>query len=127
MRRRFAARLGQSVVVIFIVATIAFVVIRSAPGDPFSYSTKPLPSALQAQLRHDAGYDQPVVVQYVRYLGNVARGNFGWSFSRNDRVAAVVAEATPRTLLLAGIALVLSFALGVALGVMQAARWLRRG
>jgi len=122
VRRRLAARLGQSVVVIFIVATIAFFVIHAAPGDPVSYTAKPLPPSVQAQLRQEFGYDKPVGVQYVRYLTNVARGNFGWSFSRDNRVSTVIAQATPRTLLLAGVALALSFALGVGLGVAQASR-----
>ena len=50
------------------------------------------------------------------------RGNFGWSFGKQEAVTTALAEALPRTLLLAGTALVLSFAIGVALGVMQAAR-----
>jgi peptide/nickel transport system permease protein len=122
VRRRLAARLGQSVVVIFIVTTIAFFLIHAAPGDPLAYSAKPLPASVQSQLRRESGYDKPVAVQYVRYLSNVARGNFGWSFSRDDRVSTVIAQATPRTLLLAGVALTLSFLIGVGIGVMQAAR-----
>jgi len=122
--RRFAARLAQSVVVIFIVATIAFFVIRAAPGDPFSFapSGKPMPMDVQQSLRREFGYDKPVAVQYVLYLRNAAHGNFGWSFNKNERVQSVLAAAVPRTLLLAGIALVLSFAIGAALGVLQAAR-----
>ena len=103
MRRRFAARLAQSIVVTYIVATIAFFVIRAAPGDPFSYSQRPLPPAVLQQLREEFGFNQPVSVQYVRYLANVARGNPGWSFVKQKRVSAALAEAVPRTLLLAGV------------------------
>src|SRR5262245_48039990 len=74
------------------------------------------------QLRHDYGYDRPLPEQYVRYLRNVARGELGWSFNKGEWVSTVLAQALPRTLLLAGTALVLSFVIGVALGVMQAAR-----
>jgi peptide/nickel transport system permease protein len=122
VRRRFAARLGQSIVVTFIVATIAFFAIRSASGDPFSYTAKPMSERIRNQLRHDYGYDRPVPEQYVRYLRNVARGELGWSFNKGEWVTTVLAQALPRTLLLAGTALVLSFVIGVALGVMQAAR-----
>lgn len=124
MRRRFAARLGQSIVVIFIVTTMAFFLIREAPGDPFSFapSGKPLAPDVQQALRREFGYDRPIAVQYVRYLGNVAQGNFGWSFSKKALVGSVLAEAAPRTLLLAGLSLLLSFLIGAALGVLQAAR-----
>lgn len=122
MRRRFAARLAQSIVVTFIVATIAFFVIRAAPGDPFSYTAKPLPAAVRQRLREEAGYNRPLLVQYVRYLANIAHGNFGWSFGKDEEVSKVLARAIPRTLLLAGVSLVLSFLIGGALGVMQAAR-----
>jgi peptide/nickel transport system permease protein len=122
VRRKIAARLVQSIVVTFIVATISFFAIRSAQGDPFSYSMKPMEPRVREQLRHEFGYDRPLPEQYVRYIGNVARGNLGWSFNKSAPVTTALAEAVPRTLLLAGIALVLSFVIGVALGVMQAAR-----
>jgi peptide/nickel transport system permease protein len=122
VRRRFAARLGQSIVVTYVVATIAFFVIRLTPGEPFSYTARPMPPAILAQLRTEFGYDRPVIEQYGRYLANVAHGNFGWSFVKGDRVSTVIAQALPRTLLLAGTALALSFVLGVVLGVLQAAR-----
>lgn len=122
MFRRVAARLGQSIVVTFIVATIAFFVIRAAPGDPFSYGARPLSPGLQQRLREESGYNKPVPVQFVRYLAKVARGNFGWSFSKQQPVSTALAQALPRTLLLAGIALTLSFLIGGALGVAQAAR-----
>ena len=122
MYRRLVARLGQSIVVAFIVATIAFFVVRDAPGDPFSYEARSLSPGVREQLRKQFGYDQPVLIQYLRYLSNVARGNFGWSFTKGTFVSAALAEAIPRTLLLASVALALSFAIGVALGVMQAAR-----
>jgi peptide/nickel transport system permease protein len=120
VRRRFAARLAQSIVVTFIVATIAFVAIRAAPGDPFSYDR--LSPRERDNLRHQWGWDRPMPEQYVRYLANIARGDFGYSFVKQEPVSTALAQALPRTLLLACTALVLSFALGVGLGVMQAAR-----
>ncbi len=122
MRRRIAARLGQSIVVTFIVATISFFVVRAAPGDPFSFSARGLPHETQELLREEFGYNKPVTVQYVRYLANVARGNFGYSVHKQKLVSAAIAEALPRTMLLAGVALVLTFVIGGALGVLQATR-----
>ncbi|MGH7620367.1 MAG: ABC transporter permease [Gemmatimonadaceae bacterium] len=121
MRRRIAARLLESIVVTFIVATISFFAIRTAPGDPFSYE-RPLPPAMRDSLRAQFGFNRPIPEQYVRYLANVARGNFGWSFGKGAPVRDVIATALPRSMLLAGIALALSFVLGGVLGVLQAAR-----
>ncbi len=122
MRRRLAARLGQSVVVIFIVTTIAFFVIHSAPGDPFSYDSALITPAVRAEWRARFGYDQPLIVQYGRYLWNVAHGHLGYSTLKNESVATALAEALPRTLALAGLGLLLSFIIGVVVGTVQAAR-----
>ncbi len=122
MRRRLAARLGQSVVVVFIVTTIAFLVIRSAPGDPFSYDAARITPAVRAEWRARFGYDQPLIVQYGRYLWSVAHGHLGYSTLRNESVASALAEALPRTLALAGLGLLLSFIIGMVVGTAQAAR-----
>jgi peptide/nickel transport system permease protein len=127
--RRLAARLGQSIVVVFIVATITFFVIRSAPGDPFSYDSPRITPEIRAQWRAQSGYDKPLVVQYGRYLWNVAHGQLGYSTLRGETVAAAVAEALPRTLALGGLGLVISLIAGVIVGTMQAAargRWFDR-
>jgi peptide/nickel transport system permease protein len=122
VRRRLAARLGQSVVVVFIVTTIAFLVIRSAPGDPFAYDSPNITPAVRAQWRARFGYDQPLIVQYGRYLWSVAHGHLGYSTLKSKPVAAALAEALPRTLALAGLGLLLSFLIGIAVGTAQAAR-----
>ena len=66
--------------------------------------------------------DQPIHVQYLRYLTQLAHGNLGESFALHRPVADALADAIPNTLLLAGAALLLDFVLGLALGVYQALR-----
>ncbi len=122
MRRRLLARLGQSVIVVFIVTTIAFFLIHSAPGDPFSYDSGRLTPAIRARWRAEFGYDRPLAVQYGKYLWSVAHGQLGYSTFRSEPVSVVIAEALPRTLALAGLGLLLSLALGVVIGTLQAAR-----
>lgn len=122
MRRQIVARLIQSVIVVLIVATISFFVVRLAPGKPFSYEDSRMSPALQEAWRERFGYDQPLWVQYGRYVSNVARGNLGYSVSKSADVKTVLASALPRTLLLAGLGLLFSLALGMAIGAMQAAR-----
>lgn len=122
MRRQLVARLFQSLIVVAVVTTISFFVIRAAPGDPFSYESSRVTEATRQRLRQQFGYDQPVVVQFVRYVGNAVRGNFGYSIGKQQNVSAVLAQAVPRTVLLAGTALVLTFLIGVGVGVQQAVR-----
>jgi peptide/nickel transport system permease protein len=122
VRRHLVARLLQSLIVVLIVTTISFFIVRTAPGDPFSYDGRGLSEALRNQLREESGFNQPLWKQYVLYINKVAHGNLGWSFKKNRPVADVLADALPRTLLLAGVSLALSFSLGVLIGVVQAIR-----
>ena len=130
MRRHIVARLGQSLIVIIIVTTISFFVIRTAPGDPFSYTSSTITPAIRDHWRQQFGYDRPIPEQFIRYVGSIARGQLGYSFTRREAVSRALAEAVPRTLLLVGVALSLSVFLGVIVGVLQATRrnsWLDRG
>ena len=122
MRRHLVARLGQSLIVVAIVATISFIVIRTAPGDPFSYDSPNISPAIRAQWRAQSGYDRPVLEQFARYVGNLAHGQLGFSTSKRGTVARALADAIPNTLLLVGVALSLSVALGMIAGVLQATR-----
>ena len=122
--RLIVSRLLQAIVVVLVVATLTFALIRIAPGDPFA-STLDNPNvtpAIRAEWRHAYGLDRSIPEQYLRYLGAVARGDFGWSFSMQRPVREAVAAAFPKTLLLMGSGLLLSFAAGIALALIQAAR-----
>jgi peptide/nickel transport system permease protein len=119
VRRVVAVRLLHAVVVLFLVATAAFFLIHAAPGDPFSFENQNIPESIRNVWRQRLGYDRPVLEQYGRYLAAVARGDFGYSHSLHVPVRDAIAERLPRTILLMGLALVLSFALGVRLGVYE--------
>jgi peptide/nickel transport system permease protein len=122
VRRLLVARLGQSLIVVILVATISFFVIRLAPGDPFSFVGENIPFAVRDHWRRVYGFDRPPLEQFGRYVLAVFHGDFGWSFLRKDDVSSVIADALPRTILLVGLALLLSFAIGMAAGVLQATR-----
>ncbi len=124
MRRYLARRLVQGVGIVFLVATLTFFLIHLAPGDPFSSTLEsPLVTeAVRERWRAAYGLDRPVIEQYWLYLRNVARGDFGYSYSLHQPVSSVLAVAVPRTLLLMAVALVASFAAGMALGILQAIR-----
>ena len=129
MRRYLAARLLQSLIVVVLVTTISFFLIRLAPGDPFSFTDFTMNNVVREQLRTQYGYDQPLPKQFIRFLGNVAHGRLGYSHSMQRNVGTVLAEAVPRTLLLMSAAIFAAFGLGIAIGALQAVRhgsWLDR-
>ncbi|WP_238005829.1 ABC transporter permease [Dactylosporangium sp. AC04546] len=83
-----------------------------------------------AQLRANWGVDDPLPVQYWRWITNLVQGDLGWSTSRHEPVAAVLAERAGWTLLLVGLALALVLAVSLVLGTVAAYRrggWLDRG
>lgn len=124
MRRYLAGRLLQAVGVVLAITTLTFVLVHLAPGDPLALSLdRPgVTQAVRDQWRAAYGLDRPLGEQYLRWIANAARGDLGFSYSRHQPVRTVLAEALPRTALLAGLSLVLSFLLGVVTGVVQVER-----
>jgi peptide/nickel transport system permease protein len=116
-------RLLQAVVIVYLVATVVFFLIHLAPGDPFTGNEDPnISHALREQRRAAYGLDRPLPEQYVRYMGKLAKGDLGESIYLSRPVIHVMADAVPNTLLLMGTAILLSFAVGVGIGMIQIAR-----
>ena len=122
--RALIQRILQRLVVVAIVATATFVLVRLAPGDPFAGALENtrLTPAMRAQWRSAYGLDGSIATQYVRWIGALLHGDLGWSVSTNQPVTRAILQALPYTLQLMGIALLLSFAIGMMLGAYQAAR-----
>ena len=120
-------RLAAALAIIFAVVTLCFAAIHLAPGTPFlPGQDRPIDPAVVERLRARFGLDQPLPVQYARYLSALARGDLGESFSQRRPVVDAIASAVPNTLVLTGTALAIDFLLGVLIGVVQAARARRR-
>jgi peptide/nickel transport system permease protein len=119
-----ARRLGAAALVAFGVATITFLLIHLAPGSPLAGSGEnPYVSAeALEQMRRNFALDRPLHVQYVRYLTNLARGDWGMSFTMHRPVIDAFRDALPNTLLLAAAALIVDFLLGIAIGTLQGMR-----
>lgn len=118
-----AKRIGTAALLLWLVVTLTFVLIRLAPGDPAAFLVPPQASAADAaRLRTELGLDRSMAVQYAQWLGNLLRGDFGTSFATRQPVLAVLAEAAPISLLLGGTSLLLTFLIGVPVGMLQAAR-----
>jgi len=105
------------------VATIVFVVLSLAPGDPSNMYFGPgmSPETL-VRIRRDMGLDDPLLIRYFRWLFAFLRGDFGYSFFSGMPVSRRILAALPNTFLLASVSLLLSFLVGILLGVVQAVR-----
>lgn len=135
MRRYVIKRLAQAVGVLWAAYTVSFVVLDFLPGDPVTamasagMDSGEVDPARLAALRHEYGFDKPVLVQYADYLGRAVRGDFGDSISTGRPVAATLTDALPQTLQLTGAALLLAVLLGGGLAVVAtytSRRWLRQ-
>lgn len=124
-------RLAKAVFTIWLVSSITFFVIRAMPSNPVEIMIIELTSAgvspddakNQAAAFLGIDLDQPMGLQYLDYLGNVARGNLGNSYrSRGMSVASLVGQVLPWTLFSVGLSLLITFVLGIALGAIMAYR-----
>ena len=105
------------------VLSLTFALLRLAPGDPATFL---LPAGANAgdavRMRIELGLDQSIAVQYARWLRESLGGRLGASFADQRPVREVIGDALPVSLALGGASLALSFAIGTAIGLLQAAR-----
>lgn len=117
-------RIALGALTLWGVVTVTFVLVHAAPGEPFAPALENprLSPQARAAFRARYGLDQPLLRQYLTYSRRLLGGDLGNSLSAGEPVSRILATALPRTLLLMSIALVAGLALGVAVGVWQAAR-----
>jgi peptide/nickel transport system permease protein len=116
-------RLLQSLVVLWGVSVIVFLLLRLAPSDPITLLLAETASPQQiAEARHELGFDQPIYVQYVLFMGRALQGDLGQSLFYKEPALNVILRALPRTLLLGGIAFALSLAVALPVGIVSAIR-----
>jgi peptide/nickel transport system permease protein len=123
--RWLAKRLLQAIATFAIVVVLLFVLMRLAPGDPLQRisADRPMNPADVARLRTLFGLDQPISVQFVRFVSGAVRGDLGTSIEHYpDRVSTLIRRRFPATLLLGGVVLLVNFTLGIWLGAFQASR-----
>lgn len=123
--RAAGKRLAAAVAVLAGAATVAFVALQLIPGDPVSVMLGPgnaATPAVRKQITAQYGLDQPVVVQYLHYLGRLLRGDLGDSYQLQRPVASLIGDQLWPTVQLALTALVLAVALAVTAAVSTAGR-----
>lgn len=120
MLRYAVSRILGIVPTLFIIITLAFFVIRLAPGGPFD-EEQALPPEIKANLEAAYGLDQPIWKQYLRYLDGLAHGDFGPSFKFKDfSVTELIAQGLPISLSIGLSAVLLGMLIGVPLGTFAA-------
>lgn len=115
-------RLLMAIPTLLIVITISFFLMRIAPGGPFD-GERQLPPEIEANLMAAYHLDEPLPMQYLRYMGNLLQGDFGPSFKYKDfTVTELIAQGFPVSLELGFWAILLALAIGLPLGVIAALR-----
>src|SRR5919197_2958220 len=121
MVRYLLGRVVGMVIVFVLVSIVAFLMMHSVPGGPFDEEKAPLPPAAKANILRKYGLDGPLYLQYLRYMGNALRGDFGISFqSPTETVTQLIGRTWPISMQLGGMAILLGFSSGLALGILGA-------
>jgi peptide/nickel transport system permease protein len=118
-------RLAVSVVMLTAVSALIFVVLRLLPGDPVITrlgATPGISPATIAQLRKDAGLDDPIVVQYLSWMGGVLHGDFGRSYFNQYSVTQLIGQRLPTTIELTILSMIIAVVLAVPAALLTARR-----
>ena len=132
MLRFLAYRILSAIPVLFVMTIITFVIIHSTPGDYADYvasmlktqghASNAIADAAAKQFRIDHGLNDPLVIQYFRWMRDVLTGNFGTSYFFNEPISQVIAQRLPPSLGLVLTVHVLGTIIGVTLGIIAATR-----
>lgn len=112
-------------VTFYVISTVIFLLPRLTPVDPKSLlaDNPRIPASIRADLIASFGLNKPILDQYVSFYANLFRGNLGYSFLYRDPVVTVLLTRLPWTILLLGTSTAIFIALGIVIGVLQAARY----
>jgi oligopeptide transport system permease protein len=118
--RYFFLRLAAAVPTLLIIITATFFLMHEAPGGPFDQQQALAPEIL-SNLQRSYGLDQPILIQYGRYLKSLVHGDFGPSFKYKDfTVTELITQGFPVTFTLGAIAMALALSIGIPLGTFAA-------
>src|SRR5882672_6736770 len=114
MGRYIMVRLGHSLVVLFILSLVTFGLLQAAPGGPSIMTSPDMSPVDAARIRENLGLNDPVYVQYVRWIWASMRGDFGISFIDSRAVSELILERLPSSILLTSVSLLEAIVFGVA-------------
>jgi peptide/nickel transport system permease protein len=122
MWRYILRRLLQTIILLVVVTIFTFVLVTQAPGGPAILLDPNMTPEQSEQMRRQLGLDQPVYIQYGRWLQQVIQGNLGVSYSVGRPVTELIRIHLPNTLILSAAALVLSLVVAIPAGIISASR-----
>jgi peptide/nickel transport system permease protein len=116
-------RVLQMLLVLFLVTLFTLLIVRLLPGGPIRALVGPRATVAQiAYYNRLYGFDQPIYVQYGKWVWQLAQGNFGYSVKLNQSVASLIANKLPKTIILVALGLGVSLIFGIPLGIYQAVK-----
>jgi peptide/nickel transport system permease protein len=123
MGRYIIRRILQAIPLLLLISLAMFLLLHALPGGPEAVLFNPhLSAAGRAALRARFGLDDPVPIQYIKWLGRSLTGDFGYSFATNEPVLTVIGRRFPATLELFSVSLVLALVFAILIGVVSALR-----
>lgn len=123
MIRNALERLLQSILVLMGAALLIFIMLRIIPGNPIAVLMgEHADTAVISRMTAELGLDQPVHIQFLRYLGGALRGDFGTSYSLGRPVSKLMADAFVNTLILACLAALFAWVFGITSGIIAAVK-----
>ncbi len=116
--RYILKRVGQTVIVLFLISILTFLLIRIAPGDPARMLLPDTATEEQVEAkREELGLNQPLYVQYFKYIGGVLHGDLGTSASYQQPVTKIIANRLPATIMLTIATMVVSLLISIPIGI----------
>ena len=119
MKEKIVKRLLGLIPMLFFISLVSFLLMQMAPGDPLqAYITPQMNPDDIERIRVSMGLDQPIMIQYLKWLVNAAQGNLGYSLISHRPVIELILERLPSTLLISVTALVISILVAIPVGLM---------
>ncbi|OPJ55682.1 ABC transporter permease [Clostridium chromiireducens] len=123
MRKYIFKRLIQTVPVLIGISIIVFILIKFQPGDPFSSMMDPnLSQEMKEKMLEQLGYNDPVLIQYFKWLLNIFQGNLGYSIQFKQSVISVIGSRIGNTVILSFSSMLLSILIAIPCGVISATK-----
>ncbi|PHK49910.1 nickel ABC transporter permease [Staphylococcus edaphicus] len=125
--KNILSRIGQMIIVLFVLSTVTFILMKLTPGDPVDkilhLDVANVSSDQIEATKAKLGLNQPIVIQYVQWLVQIVQLNFGTSYQTGEPVINELAYYTPPTLLIAVLTIIVVFVVAVPLGILAATRY----
>jgi peptide/nickel transport system permease protein len=124
MTQYITRRFLVAIPTLLLISVIIFAVLALAPGDPLAqFALNPaIPNSTRVRIREQFGLDKPWYVRYYKWLGSMAKGDWGYSFSSKSPVIDIVFQRIPQTLQVVGLAYLLAILIAIPIGIISAVK-----